>query len=103
MTKNETRFKIKPMIVKVHDEDAWYVTSDSSPDTMYKVTLHSCECKAFEYRGGYCKHMEKIMKMLAENVEAVLKGEDKGELIKLLEKSIELTKERKKAKLEYEP
>lgn len=102
MSRNE--IKVRPMIVKVHDENAWYVASDSDPDTMYKVTLHSCECKAFEFRGGYCKHMEKVMDMLAKEIESILKGDDKDELIRLLEKSIELVKEKKrKATLVYEP
>ena len=96
--RTETNIKgiYRPVIIKVHDEDAWLVQSESNLDTMYKVTLHSCECKAFEYRGGYCKHMDKVMGMLSNNVTTILsESEDKDLLAKLLEESIRILRANK--------
>jgi SWIM zinc finger len=90
---------LRRMIVKVHDEEAWYVQSESNADLMYKATLHSCECKAFQYRGGICKHMDKVMTMLANNLTSIIEEtEDKDLLIKLLEESIRIIEERKAAR-----
>jgi SWIM zinc finger len=99
------RTKILPVIVKYRNEDAWSVSSDSDDNLRYKVTLHSCECKAFQFRDGYCKHMEKVFAMLADGVESILKGDDKESLVRLLEKSIDVVREEKQKKvtLSYEP
>jgi hypothetical protein len=84
------------MIIKIAGEDAWRVTSDSNPDEMYKVTLHSCECKAFQFRGGYCKHIARVMTMLSNNLTKVLlESEDKELLVELLEESIKIVRKSK--------
>jgi SWIM zinc finger len=100
MQKQTTKVSHRPVIVKIAGECAWYVLSDSNPDKMYRVTLHSCECKAFEFRGGICKHMDKVMAYLLEQIE----GLPKDDLVELLEKSIELIQRRKlKPEEEFDP
>ena len=45
-------------IVKVHDEDAWLVESETTDGKFYKVTeAGDCECPDFQRRGLTCKHM----------------------------------------------
>ena len=45
-------------ILKVHNEDAWLVESETTDDKFYKVTDDgTCDCKDFQTRGGICKHI----------------------------------------------
>ncbi|MGI8832651.1 MAG: SWIM zinc finger family protein [Nitrososphaeraceae archaeon] len=45
-------------ILRIHNEDAWLVESETTDDKFYKVTEDgTCNCKDFEIRGGLCKHM----------------------------------------------
>lgn len=77
--------------IKYMGEEAWSVESDTVVGKRYKVTLHCCDCKSFEFGNGKpCKHMDRLMAWLA--------GEDKT-LVQLLEQSIEKTH---KVKLFYE-
>lgn len=99
MRKNGIRQR---MILKARDEDAWYIDSDSNREVTYKVTLHSCECKSFQFRGGYCKHMDKLMNELLEELDEDLDNMEKDDLVKLLELSIQLAKERKEKRLQGE-
>ena len=44
-------------ILKVHNEDAWLVESETTDDKFYKVTGEGeCECPDFQRRGLTCKH-----------------------------------------------
>jgi SWIM zinc finger len=99
---SRARVGVRPMIIKVHDEEAWYVQSESNAEVMYKTTLHSCECKAYQYRGGTCKHIERVIEFLVNDIRDILDGDDNDLLVKLLEESIRIIQEqkRKKAMLE---
>jgi hypothetical protein len=45
-------------IIKVHNEDAWLVESETTDDKFYKVTESvEYECPDFQRRGLTCKHM----------------------------------------------
>jgi predicted nucleic acid-binding Zn finger protein len=44
-------------IVKVKDENVWWVFSETNPERHYVVKSDgSCTCPSFKYRGGECKH-----------------------------------------------
>ena len=45
-------------IIKVHNEDAWLVESETADDKFYKITEDGeCDCPDFQRRGFTCKHM----------------------------------------------
>jgi SWIM zinc finger len=45
-------------ILKVHNENAWLVESETTDDKFYKVTEDgTSDCMDFQKRGGPCKHM----------------------------------------------
>lgn len=45
-------------ILKVHDEGAWLVESETADHKFYRVTEDgTCHCMNFQNRGGPCKHM----------------------------------------------
>ena len=45
-------------IVKVHNEDAWRVESETTDYKFYKVTeAGECDCPDFQRRGLICKHI----------------------------------------------
>jgi hypothetical protein len=74
-------------IERYKNEEAWLVPSDSVPGLAHIVTLHDCDCKAFEYgKGKPCKHMDRLMGFLAGE-------EEKPELslLELLEASVKAT------------
>ena len=44
-------------IVKVHNEEAWWVESETTDNKFYKVTEDGeCECPDFQRGGFTCKH-----------------------------------------------
>ena len=50
-------------IIKVHNEDAWFVESETKDDKFYKVTeVGECECPDFQIRGFTCKHTWVLIK-----------------------------------------
>jgi hypothetical protein len=50
-------------ILKVHNEVAWLVESETTDDKFYKVTEDgTSDCKDFEVRGGPCKHMWSLIR-----------------------------------------
>jgi predicted nucleic acid-binding Zn finger protein len=45
-------------IIKVHDQNAWWVSSQSKPNEHYIVKADgTCNCPDFVYRGITCKHI----------------------------------------------
>jgi hypothetical protein len=45
-------------IIKIHNEDAWLVESETTDDKFYKVTESGeCQCPDFQRKGLTCKHM----------------------------------------------
>jgi hypothetical protein len=45
-------------IIKIHNEDAWIVESETKDDKFYKVTeAGECEYPDFQRRALTCKHM----------------------------------------------
>ena len=60
---NATRFgqaaqiALYAKMIKVKDEDAWWVYSLTNPLKHYVVTADgSCTCPDYHWRGGECKH-----------------------------------------------
>jgi hypothetical protein len=50
-------------ILKVHNEDAWLVESETIDDKFYKVTEDGvCECPDHIIRGRTCKHFWAIVR-----------------------------------------
>jgi hypothetical protein len=50
-------------IIKVHNEDAWLVESETTDEKFYKVTeVGECECPDFQSRKLTCKHMWALTK-----------------------------------------
>jgi hypothetical protein len=50
-------------ILKMHNEDAWLVESETTDGKYYKVTSEGlCECADWRFRGQTCKHAYAIIR-----------------------------------------
>lgn len=49
--------------IRADGPGAWVIPSLSGRDEVYRVTLSSCTCKAFQYRPGPCKHIMAVVAM----------------------------------------
>jgi hypothetical protein len=50
-------------ILKVHNEEAWLVESETTDGKYYKVTGEGeCECADSKFRGQICKHVYAIFR-----------------------------------------
>lgn len=44
---------------KRHKGSKYYV-HNSTKKSLYETSLHRCNCKDFQFKGGECKHMKKV-------------------------------------------